>query len=37
MSILAPSQQKSDLVAELERIVGPKAVLWDSYDLALYE
>src|SRR5215212_4817000 len=37
MSTLAPSKQKSDLVAELERIVGPKAVLSDSYDLALYE
>ena len=37
MSSVAPTQHKSDLVAELERIVGPKAVLWDDYDLALYE
>src|SRR3954468_23988477 len=28
---------KSDLVAELERVLGPEAVLWRPYDLMLYE
>ena len=28
---------KSALVAELERILGPDAVLWRPYDLMLYE
>ena len=31
------TETKSAFVVELEQIVGPTAVLWDSYDLALYE
>ena len=37
MASVASGEVKAPLVAELEAIVGPAAVLWDSYDLALYE
>jgi glycolate oxidase len=31
------SPQQTPLVRQLEQIVGPASVLWDHYDLALYE
>jgi glycolate oxidase len=37
MASIASGEVRASLVSELEVIVGPAAVLWDSYDLALYE
>lgn len=37
MATLAAPPIKSPFVRELEQILGPGAVLWDEYDLALYE
>src|SRR5688572_30033765 len=37
MATISPTGRKTDLVRELEAIVGEKAVLWDDYDLRLYE
>jgi glycolate oxidase len=37
MTTTAASAQRTALVLELEQIVGPTGVLWDGYDLALYE
>jgi glycolate oxidase len=37
MAVVDGTGTRSELVGELEEILGPSGVLWDSYDLALYE